>query len=275
MSRDAAGGVRPIGIFDSGIGGLSVLRHIRALLPREALIYVADQRHVPYGARAAAEVRALSAAITQFLLSRQAKLIVVACNTASAAALTWLRDQYPDVPFVGMEPAVKPGARATRTGRVGVLATRGTFGSPRYASLMHRFAADITVIEDPCSGLVELIEAGALTDTVTRETLTAIVRPMLDTGVDTLVLGCTHYPFVEPLIAEIAGPDVTIIDPAPAVARQVGRVLTQTQLRGDGDGRLELFTTGDPARLHALANTLIPEIDWPTPRPLDLAASTR
>lgn len=223
----------PVVVFDSGVGGLSVLRHLRALLPQERLIFLADQANVPYGSRSLTEIRAFSEGITRFLLDLGAKIIVVACNTASGAALTYLRQTFPDVPFVGMEPAVKPAAQQTRSGKVGVLATTGTFDSQRYDSLMARFAQEVDVFENPCRGLVELIEAGNLAGMVTESLLRRCVTPMLAQGVDTLVLGCTHYPFVRPLLEKIIGPHVTIIDPAPAVARQTKRILQQNGLLAD------------------------------------------
>lgn len=253
-----------IGIFDSGIGGLSVLRHVRAELPDEPLMYVADQAHVPYGARTAAEVRQFSEGISRFLLELGAELIVVACNTASAAALTYLRAVLPQVPFVGMEPAVKPAAAQTRTGKVGVMATAGTFESERYADLMHRFAAGIQVYEDPCRGLVELIEAGRATAVETERLLQNVLRPMLAAGVDTLVLGCTHYPFVRPLIEKVVAdfaPNpqaISIIDPAPAVARQTRRVRAAHTRKtpAPAAGTLRFFTTGAAAPLSAMLVTL-------------------
>ncbi len=254
-----------IGVLDSGVGGLSVLRHVRAELPHEPLIYVADQAHVPYGTRSAAEVRQFSEGISRFFLELGAKLIVVACNTASAAALSYLRKTLPQVPFVGMEPAVKPAAVQTRTGKVGVMATVGTFESERYADLMHRFAAGIMVYEDPCRGLVELIEAGHTAGVETRRLLESVLHPMLAQGVDTLVLGCTHYPFVRPLIEQVvaAAPQkpetaVTIIDPAPAVARQTRRVMETHNLLtvGGAPSSLRLFTTGPAAPMAALVQQL-------------------
>lgn len=257
---------QPIGIFDSGVGGLSVLRHLRTQLPREHLLYVADQAHVPYGARPAEEIRRFSAGITRFLLDQGAKLIVVACNTASAAALTCLRETFPTVPFVGMEPAVKPAARQTRSGRVGVLATDATFESPRYAALMARFARDVVVQENPCRGLVALIEAGQVDTLETEVLLRGVLRPMLDSGVDTLVLGCTHYPFVLPLVEQIVREEagetaVAIIDPAPAVARQAARVLHDRALATAMPqiGGVRLFTTGQPAPLATLSARLLAE----------------
>ncbi len=245
----------PIGIFDSGVGGLSVLREIRALLPAENLIYVADQARVPYGPRPVTEIRAFSRAITQFLLAQQAKLIVVACNTASAAALAWLRETFPQTLFVGMEPAIKPAAASTKNGRVGVLATTGTIKSERYAALRSRFARDVTVYENPCAGLVDLIESGELASPRLETILRDCLDPMLAAGVDTIVLGCTHYPFVLPAIERIAGAAVTIIDPAPAVARQTRRLLQihHYLAPAGGNGRLRLLTTAAPAPLTTFA----------------------
>ncbi|RMF39618.1 MAG: glutamate racemase, partial [Anaerolineae bacterium] len=194
-----------IGVFDSGVGGLSVLRALRARLPRETYLYVADQAHVPYGPRPLLEVRRFAEGITRYLLGQGADLIVVACNTASAAALHYLRQTFSSVPFVGMEPAVKPAAEQTRSGVVGVLATPATFQGKLYASVVERFAHDVVVLQDTCPGLVEQIEAGALKAPETRRILERALHPMLAQGIDTVVLGCTHYPFVMPLIAEIAG----------------------------------------------------------------------
>lgn len=249
----------PLGILDSGVGGLSVLPHVRDRLPAEDLLYFADQAHIPYGPRAPEEVRDFTAEITRFLLRRGAKLIVVACNTATAAALDYLRHTFPDVPFVGMEPAVKPAALTTRSGRVGVLATPSTLNSHRYATLMARFADGIRVFEDPCVGLVQQIEAGALDVPATRDLLRHAVEPMLAEGVDTLVLGCTHYPFIRPLLQEIAGDGVAIIDPAPAVARHTRFVLQQHQLAAPSDrqGALRCITSRRAAQLESLAALLI------------------
>jgi glutamate racemase len=246
-------------VLDSGVGGLSVLRHLRQRLPHEDILYFADQAHIPYGPRPADEVRGFTAAITRFLLARGAKLIVVACNTASAVALDYLRQTFPTVPIVGMEPAVKPAALTTRAGKVGVLATPVTLNSHRYAGLMARYAGGIDVHEDPCAGLVQLIEEGKLDAPETRALLERVVRPMLAEGVDTLVLGCTHYPFVRPLLEEIAGEEVTIIDPAPAVARHTHFVLQQHQLVAPHyrPGSTRCYTSGAPAQLEALAALLL------------------
>ncbi len=247
-----------IGIFDSGVGGLSVLREIRALLPGESLIYFADQRHVPYGPRSLEEVRAFSQEITRFLLEQGAKLVVVACNTASAAALHYLRAKFPDVPFVGMEPAVKPAAEQTKSGVVGVLATPATFQGALYASVVERFAQGVTVLQDTCPGLVGQIERGAMEAEETRAILEKALRPMLERGVDTVVLGCTHYPFVIPLIRQIVGDTVRVIDPAPAVARQVKRVLESVggrRLSGESVP-IRYYTSGAPDSFRAVLTVL-------------------
>jgi glutamate racemase len=253
--------IAPIGVFDSGVGGLSVLRAIRRELPAEDVVYFADQGHVPYGPRPLEEVRDFSEAVTRFLLDRGAQLIVVACNTASAAALHSLRQVFPDVPFVGMEPAVKPAAETTRTGIVGVLATPATFQGALYASVVERFANHVTLLQDTCPGLVQQIEKGELDTPATRQILESALRPMLDRGIDTVVLGCTHYPFVIPLIQQIAGPGVRVIDPAPAVARQTARLLDAAGKRraGSGSGALRLFTSGDADRLQSLLPRLLGE----------------
>lgn len=242
-------------MLDSGVGGLSVLTHLRHALPNEHFLYFADQVHIPYGPRDPDEVRGFTAGITRFLLRLGAKLIVVACNTASAASLENLRETFPDVPFVGMEPAVKPAALTTRSGKVGVLATPSTLNSHRYAGLMARFAGGIQVYEDPCVGLVQLIEAGALDTPKTRQLLEGAVYPMLADGVDTLVLGCTHYPFIYPLLREIAGEGVAIIDPAPAVARHTRNVLQHLELIAPAhqEGTLRCFTSGAAVQFAARA----------------------
>jgi glutamate racemase len=247
--------------MDSGVGGLSVLREIRRLLPGENLVYVADQAHVPYGPRPSTEIIHFTETISRLLLDKGAKIIVVACNTASAAALTHLRTVMPEVLFVGMEPAVKPGAAMTRNGKVGVLATTGTFKSERYAHLTARFAQGVAVYEDPCLGLVELIEAGMMDAPATAVLLHKILSPMLAAGVDTIVLGCTHYPFVAPLIQQITGPDVTVIDPAPAVARQTERLLRERALLADTAvaGATHLYTTAHPSNLAPLIPQLLGE----------------
>jgi glutamate racemase len=255
-----------IGIFDSGVGGLSVLREIQAQYPREDLLYLADQAHVPYGSRPVDQVRAFSEGIIRYFVEQEvdtpaglrAKLVVVACNTASAAALDHLRHVFPKVPFVGMEPAVKPAAEYSNTGVVGVLATPATFQGTLYASVVERFASGVTVLQDTCPGLVAQIEKGEIDSDETRKILERALAPMLEQGIDMVVLGCTHYPFVIPLIEEIVGPEVRVIDPAPAVARQVGRLLDAHGIRrlpGEGlvqSRSIRYLTTGDHDSIESL-----------------------
>jgi glutamate racemase len=256
---------KPIGVFDSGVGGLSVLRSIRDRLPDEAVVYFGDQAHIPYGPRPLDEVRAFSEEITRFLLGAGAKLVVVACNAASAAALHSLRRDFPQVLFVGMEPAVKPAAETTKTGRVGVLATPATFQGALYASVVERFAGNVTLLQSTCPGLVQQIEAGKLASIETRHILEAALLPMLEQGIDTIVLGCTHYPFIIPLIQEIVGADVRVIDPAPAVAKQVERLLKAGNLLAKGNSaepdpaRYEFMTSGDPKAFKKVIRTLFGE----------------
>lgn len=223
----------PIGIFDSGIGGVSVLRAIREFLPDEDLIYFGDSANLPYGEKSLEEIRLLSEAVTMFLLKQDCKLIVIACNTASAAALRYLRTIHPEVNFIGMEPAVKPAAEQTQSGVVGVLATTATFQGELFASVVERFAQSVTVLPQPCSGLVQQIEAGKLETTDTEEMLRGWLGPMMEKNIDRLVLGCTHYPFVMPMLKKILGEKVLIIDPAPSVAKYVKRILGERDLLRD------------------------------------------
>lgn len=249
--------VFPIGVFDSGVGGLSVLRAIRQQHPSLDILYLADQAHVPYGPRSLAEVRQFSEAITRYFLQQGASLIVVACNTASAAALHHLRESFPSVPFVGMEPAVKPAAEHTASGVVGVLATPATFQGALYASVVERFAHGVRILQSTCPGLVEQIEGGNLDRLETRQILTDALQPMLAEKIDTIVLGCTHYPFVIPVIQQIAGPAVRVIDPAPAIARQVGRLLVRHTLHTPSatKGRTVYLTTGEQAPFQGFLKT--------------------
>lgn len=249
----------PIGIFDSGVGGLSVLRAVWEIMPFESLIYLADQAHVPYGPRSLEQVRAFSEGITRYLLAQDAKLIVVACNTASAAALHHLRQVFPQVLFVGMEPAVKPAAECTKSGVVGVLATPATFQGELFASVVERFANGVTVLQDTCPGLVMEIDAGHLDTPKVRAILERALKPMLAQGIDTVVLGCTHFPFVIPTIESIVGSGVRVIDPAPAIARQVERLLEANGLRGPekNSNLVRYLTTGDPEKLARLLSGLV------------------
>ncbi|GAB1472520.1 glutamate racemase [Chloroflexota bacterium] len=247
----------PIGIFDSGVGGLSVLREIRALMPNEDVIYFGDQGHVPYGPRAMEQIQSFSEGITRFLLAQHAKIIVVACNTASAAALTYLRQTFPDVQFVGMEPAVKPAAEKTQTGKVGVLATPATFQGALYASVVGRFANGVELFKNTCNGLVQQVEQGNLDGAETRRILEDALHPMLEKDIDTVVLGCTHYPFVIPMIEEIVGEKVRVIDPAPAVAKQVKRLLEAGGMLNEQGGKLRFITSGEAQSAKSILKILL------------------
>ncbi len=253
----------PIGVFDSGVGGVSVWREIARQLGHENTIYFADQGHVPYGPRLMDEILAFSSAIVRFLLEHRCKLIVVACNTASAAALQTLRLEFPAVPFVGMEPAIKPAAQYTRTRKVGVLATPATFQGKLFASVVERFAAGVELIDQVCPGLVEQVEAGKLDSPDTLEMLHKYLSPILAQGADTIVLACTHYPFLAPAIQRIVGPEIQVIDPSPAIARQVARVLEQKNLAAPAKqvGQHIFYTTGDPQAFARLLGHLAHRTD--------------
>lgn len=239
----------PIGVFDSGVGGLSVLREIRTRLPQESLLYLADSGHVPYGEKSPEFIRQRCRSIAEFLLGQGAKALVLACNTATAAGVAELRERYPHVPLVGMEPAVKPAAQATRSGVVGVLATTGTLRSAKFAALLDRFASDVRVITQPCPGLVECIEAGELKGDTTRSLLQGFVQPLIEQGCDTLILGCTHYPFIKPLLTELLPPHVTLVDTGAAVARHLEAVLAARDLLGHDEAVTRFWSSGDPRRL--------------------------
>src|SRR5215216_2010239 len=251
----------PIGIFDSGVGGLSVLRAISAQMPEESVIYFGDQAHIPYGQRPMEQVRNFSEAITKFLLDQNAKIIVVACNTASAAALKYLREKFNDISFVGMEPAVKPAAEHTQTGKVGVLATPATFQGALYASVAERFANGVELLQNTCPGLVEEIERGNLDGQEIHHILNDALLPMLEKNIDAVVLGCTHYPFVIPLIQQIVGENVRVIDPAPSVAKQVRHVLESRGIKNQFQvsGEIKFYTSGGPEKLESLLPMLLGE----------------
>ena len=237
-----------VGIFDSGVGGLSVLREIHALLPTQPLYYIADQAHVPYGKRKLSEIRDFSFAITEFFAAMGVQLIVVACNTASAAALKDLREEYPQLTFVGMEPAVKPASQKTHNGIVGVLATPATFQGKLYSTLVEKFAKDVTIYTHTCPGLVEAIESGELSSDSTRTILKEALLPMVESGVDTIVLGCTHFPFVVPAIKNIVGPNISVIDPSPAIAKRVCSLLDSKELLENDSQNSKIIygTSGEP-----------------------------
>lgn len=239
----------PVGVFDSGVGGLSVLREIRKCLPHESLLYLADSAHVPYGEKSPEYIRERCRVIAAFLVEKGAKALVVACNTATAAGVTELRECYPQMPIVAMEPAVKPAALATRSGVVGVLATTGTLKSARFAALLDRFAADVRVITQPCPGLVERIETGDLSSAETRAMLAGWVAPLLAQGCDTLILGCTHYPFIRPLLVQLLPSDIRLIDTGAAVARHLRELLAERHLLASGRATQGFYCSGDPQRM--------------------------
>jgi glutamate racemase len=231
-------------------------------MPEESVIYFGDQGHIPYGPRPMEQIRSFSKAITRFLLEHDAKIIVVACNAASAAALKYLRETFPDVPFVGMEPAVKPAAEHTQAGKVGVLATPATFQGALYASVVERFANGVELFQDTCPGLVQQIEQGNLNGAETRQILEDALLPMLAKNIDTVVLGCTHYPFVIPLIEQIVGDNIRVIDPAPSVAKQVRRVLGAKGMMNESGARgdVRFYTSGNVEGLQSLLPLLLGEI---------------
>lgn len=250
----------PVGVFDSGVGGLSVLREIRQALPQESLLYVADSGHVPYGEKSSQYIFERCVLITEHLLAQGAKALVLACNTATAAAAAELRERYRQVPIIGMEPAVKPAAAATRSGVVGVLATTGTLKSARFAALLDRFASDVRVVTQPCPGLVECIEAGELQAPATTQLLQRYVTPLLAEGCDTLILGCTHYPFLRPLLQELVPPSVTLIDTGAAVARHLRHVLEQRELLASGPAMpTRYWSSGETSQLCRVLPILLHE----------------
>lgn len=250
---------RPIAVYDSGVGGLSVLRALLVKLPNEDFIYFGDQANVPYGERSMENLRHLADGVTQFFFSQNAKIIVIACNTASAAALKYLRAKYPEAFFVGMEPAVKPAAEQTHTHKVGVLATPSTLHGELYASVVERFASGVELFQSTCPGLVSQIEKGDLDCPKTLSILHEALDPMLLEGVDSIVLACTHFPFVIPQIEAIVAGQASVIDPAPAVARQTARALDQRNLlkASDSPGTTRLFTSGNATELTRMADKLI------------------
>lgn len=242
----------PVGVFDSGVGGLSVLRHIHAQLPQEHLLYFADSGFAPYGEKSEDWLVRRSLAITEFLISRGAKALVVACNTATVAAIKAMRHAHPDLPIVGVEPGLKPGAAATRNGKVAVLATESTLRGEKFLALRDQISAasPAEFLLQPCGGLVERIEMGELSSEVTVAMLERFVGPLLDQGADTVVLGCTHYPFVRDAISQVVAArgrsDVTLIDTGDAVARQLARLLEGAGMQRPGGmaAHLHCFTTG-------------------------------
>lgn len=255
----------PIGVFDSGIGGLSVLRHIRTQLPHENLLYFADSGFAPYGDKSEQEIINRSFAIAAFLRQHHIKALAIPCNTATAAAIRLLREHYPSLPIVGVEPGLKPAANLTKSGTVGVLATARTLASTKFQLLREQVGTTtgVRVLAQACIGLADQVEKGELNSLATAALVRRYVKPLVDQGADTLVLGCTHYPFVQELIAEIAasesGQAVNIVDTGEAVARQLARLLTHHRLSRTGDqpGTVMAFTTGSESALSTAFSTLL------------------
>ncbi len=258
--------VRPIGIYDSGAGGLSTLRDIRHALPDEPLVYVADSAHLPYGEKSQEFLERRALAIADYFVSRHARAIAVACNTATAAAIGTIRAHHPDLVVVGIEPAIKPAAQLSRTGVIGVFATHGTLASPRFAALAQRAASGARVVLRPCPDWVLLVENGQLDDDAARAAVDSAATALLDAGADVLVLGCTHFPFLLPMLRQRVGPDFPIIEPGPALARQLAyRLRTEAPALvapAGYAGGCELLTSGDARRLGEQAMQLL---QWDLP----------
>ena len=248
----------PIGIFDSGVGGLSVFSKLLDILPRESYMYFADSKNAPYGSKSPGDVMQYAEDISHEMLQNDVKMIVVACNTATGIAIHHLRKQF-DIPFVGMEPAIKPAARQSKTGKIGVLATANTFEASHFLETRNRFANHVEVLMRVGEGLVELIEQGKSESLEARELLKNYLEPMIEASVDQLVLGCTHYPFLIPLIREIIPESITIHDPAPAVAMQVKRVLGEMGLLNtmSVEPEYSFSSSGDDRVLQEMARVII------------------
>jgi glutamate racemase len=245
-----------IGIFDSGVGGLSVFREIRKLLPDEKYIYFSDSAHCPYGEKSRDYIIDRARQIASFLISQGAEIIVVACNTATAAAISTLREEFP-VSFIGMEPAVKPAAQTTSSGVVGVLATAGTLKADKYIDTRERWAHDVKIVEHIGQGFVELVENGTVTGPEAEAIAEKSIRPLIDAGADTIVLGCTHYPFLSEAILKAAGRPITLIDPAPAVAKHLHELMMEKDLIHSDGYSITLHSSGDPKTLNSLYNSLL------------------
>ncbi|MFW5857235.1 MAG: glutamate racemase [Planctomycetota bacterium] len=266
--------MRPIGIFDSGIGGLSVARAVTRRLPHESVLYVADHAHVPYGHRTASEVAAFSDAIVRWLRDADAKAVVVACNTATSAAVEQLRAQHPELPIVGIEPALKVAVAQSVNHVVGVVATQGTLHGKRLADLESRFGGRTRLLKETPAGLVERIERGEVDGADLEAYLTEEFRPLLDAKVDCLVLGCTHYPLVAPVIKRVVGDRIRLIEPSEAVGQQVARLLPADEACGNGAPRRQTFyTTGTDLPLFARQVQLFLGVDRPDCRRLAWSAS--
>ncbi len=253
---------QPIGVFDSGVGGLSVLRAIQDALPQESLLYLADAAHVPYGEKTQEFVVQRTFALADYCVSRGVKALVVACNTATAAAIHPLRHRHPGLIVIGVEPAIKPAAHLTHTGIVGVFATTGTLASPKFEALVRREAPEVKILLAPCPQWVERVELGKLDDAHTLEAVASPVRALREQGADVLVLGCTHFPFLRAAIQASAGPTIPLLDTGAPVARWLRHQLHERDLLApysdaNDTPRCELKTSGDPATLSRLASQLL------------------
>lgn len=250
---DGASRVPCIGVFDSGVGGLTVLKALREQLPQVPLHYLADAAHAPYGDRSSAYIVERSVRVAEVLHEVGARMAVVACNTATAHAVQAMRERWPDWPVVGIEPGVKPAVAATRNGRIGVMATTATIASRRYEQLVAAHAGDVELISQPCPGLVTLIERGDLRSAELGELVERYCAPLREAGVDTVLLGCTHYPLIQPRIQAALGDGVRLLNIEDAVARQARRVWEGLGIAATGEAAIVLESTGDPAPLQHLA----------------------
>jgi glutamate racemase len=247
----------PVGIYDSGVGGLSVLREIRAAMPAESIEYVADSANAPWGDKPPGFVRDRGLRLARFLVAQGVKAIVIGSNTGTAGSAEAVRAVL-SIPVVGIEPGIKPAVAATRSGVIGAIVPAAVGDSDRLASLLDRFGSDVKVVVQPVPGLVEHIEAGDLDSAELRRKTADFIRPMLDAGADTIVLGSTHYVFLKPLLTDLTGGRVTLIETGPAVARQLSRVLEERGLRAqDGEGRDRFWTSGDPVSASRVMSRLL------------------
>ncbi len=254
---------QPIGIFDSGVGGLSVLKEIRKQLPNESIVYFGDSNNCPYGEKTKKEALVLARKNIEFLINHHCKIIVIACNTVTAVAIDSFRSDY-HIPFIGMEPALKPAALQTKTKKIGILATENTINGNHFKQTFSKYGKDIEVFIQPGYGLVELVEKNDHTSEKAKILLEEYLAPMLDKGADTIVLGCTHYPFLKELIQEITFDDINVIDPSNAVAAQTKRVLEQLNLIETDvtNPKFQFFTTGNTEIIKSfLENTVTSPFD--------------
>lgn len=248
--------IQPIGIFDSGVGGTSIWKEIHTLLPNEDTIYLADSFHAPYGQKGKEAIINLSIKNTEYLINKGCKLIVVACNTATTNAIDHLRNTY-NVPLIGIEPAIKPAALQTKNNAIGILATKGTLSSALFSKTSGMFASNKNVIEQVGDGIVELIESGKLQSKEMKRLLEVYLKPMIDANIDYLVLGCTHYPYLIPLLVELLPGHVKIIDSGEAVARQTKAILKKNDLLNTETTNTinRFYTNGNPSIMQSLLNS--------------------